>query len=232
MKLTSIVTMLVVWVVSACAELPVELKAKVLSPSTATQLSTAEGWAVAMDGVRIVTGAISVNITEFSEGAAHVYDAVTGERLITLPNPTPGNSDQFGNAVAVSGTRVVVGAMKDDTGAIDAGSAYVFDLSGPTPTVPIAILNNPVPTAQSYFGCSVAISGATVAVGNLQGGAGSGGIVYVYDLASSTPTKPVLVLNNPKPAVVDDFGRSVAISGSRVAVGAPAASLSGSSKVF
>ena len=35
--------------------------------------------------------------------------------------------------MAISGTRVVVGAHGDDTGASDAGSAYVYDLTSGTP---------------------------------------------------------------------------------------------------
>jgi hypothetical protein len=41
--------------------------------------------------------------------------------------------------------RVVVGAVYEDTGASAAGSAYVFDLSGATPTWPVATLRNPSP---------------------------------------------------------------------------------------
>ena len=56
--------------------------------------------------------------------------------VATLNNPGPAAGDQFGKSVAISGTRVVVGAYADDTGATDAGSAYVYDLSSGTPTVP------------------------------------------------------------------------------------------------
>ena len=67
--------------------------------------------------------------------------------MATLNNPGPAEGDQFGESVAISGTRVVVGAIRDDTGATDAGSAYVYDLSSGTPTVPVATLNNPGPAA-------------------------------------------------------------------------------------
>ena len=59
---------------------------------------------------------------------------------------------------------MVVGAYSDDTGARDAGSAYLDDLSGGTP-VPVATLNNPGPADSDYFGSSVAISGTRVVVG-------------------------------------------------------------------
>jgi FG-GAP repeat/Bacterial TSP3 repeat len=59
----------------------------------------------------------------------------------------------------------VVGADFDDTGASNAGSAYVYDLSSGTPTVPVAILNNPGPGVGENFGSSVAVDGTTVAIG-------------------------------------------------------------------
>ena len=60
---------------------------------------------------------------------------------------------------------MVVGAYQDDTGQNNSGSAYVYDLSSDTPTVPIVTLNNPDPAVGDWFGTSVAISGTRVAIG-------------------------------------------------------------------
>ena len=79
--------------------------------------------------------------------------------VLTLNNPSPFGEDQFGNAVGISGTRVVVGTYGDDAGAIDAGSAYVYDLTSATPDVPVTTLNNPTPVEGDLFGYAVAISG-------------------------------------------------------------------------
>ena len=38
-------------------------------------------------------------------------------------------SDKFGIAVSISGDRVAVGAHREDTGGINAGAAYLFELS-------------------------------------------------------------------------------------------------------
>src|SRR4029077_13775773 len=95
-------------------------------------------------------------------------------------------------------------------------------LGSATPTVPFATLNNPSPAANDNFGCAVAISGNFAVVGAFQDdtGASNAGSAYVYDLASATRTVPVAILNNPSPAVDDNFGRSVAVSGNRVVIGA------------
>ncbi len=183
------------------------------------------GYSVAISGTRVVVGAFGNDTAGSDEGIAYVYDMSSGTPTVpvtTLNNPTPAGGDQFGYSVAISGTRVVVGTYKDDTGGTDAGSVYVYDLSSGTPTVPLATLNNPSPAAIDYFGYSVAISGTQVAVGAYQDdtGATDAGSAYVYDLSSGTPTVPTVTLNNPGPAADDQFGWSVAISGTRVVVGA------------
>ena len=73
----------------------------------------------------------------------HLSSGTPTMPLATLNNPGPAVSDNFGSSVVISGTRVVVGAPGDDTGAIDAGSGYVYDLSSGTLAVPVATLNNP-----------------------------------------------------------------------------------------
>ena len=185
------------------------------------------GWSVAISGTRVVVGSHFDDIGATDAGSAYVYElssATPSVPVATLNNPGPAAGDFFGLAVAISGTRVVVGAYSDDTGASGAGSAYVYDLSGATPTVPVRTLNNPGPEAGDAFGFSVAISGTRVVVGvpNDYTGAVGAGIAYVYDLASATPTVPVRTLNNPDsgPAAGDRFGNSVAIFGTRVVVGA------------
>ena len=183
------------------------------------------GSSVAISGSRVVVGAPRDNTGKMEAGSSYVYDLNSGTPTVpiaTLRNPTPAVSDFFGTAVAISGTRVLVGANRDDTGAIDTGSAYVYDLTTGTPTVPVFTLNNPTPGVQDYFGSSVAISGTRVVVGAYQDatGAFSAGSAYVYDLGGGTPTVPVATLNNPSPAVQDFFGNAVAISGARVVVGA------------
>ena len=183
------------------------------------------GWSVAVSGTRVVVGAYQDDTGAGDAGSAYVYEMSSGTPTVpifTLTNPGPAAGDDFGDAIAISGTRVVVGARLDDTGATNAGSAYVYDLSSGTPTVPIFTLNNPSPAANDYFGWSVAISGTRVIVSALldDTGASGSGSAYVYDLIGSTPTVPVATLNNPSAAADHNFGRSVAISGTRVVVGA------------
>src|SRR5439155_5772831 len=159
-------------------------------------------------------------------GIAYVYDvagATPARPILTLTNPSPTPADAFGWSVAMSGTRLVVGARGDDAGDTDAGSAYVYDLAGATPATPLVTLTNPTPGFSDHFGYSVAISGTRIVVGAPEADAGvmDAGRAHVFDLASATPTLPVLTITNPFPGAFDYFGQSVAISGTRIVAGAP-----------
>src|SRR5205823_6239789 len=121
--------------------------------------------------------------------------------IATLNNPTPGNGCYFGYSVAVSGNTVVVGAHGDDTGAYDAGSAYVFNA---TTGALVATLINPTLATGDYFGSSVAVSSNIVVVGAPfdYTGVVDSGSAYVFNAATGAL---VATLNNPTPAVEDYF---------------------------
>jgi hypothetical protein len=189
------------------------------------------GFAVAISENRIVVGAHQDDTGAANAGIAYVYDLAGGTPIVpvlTLTNPSPAPGDFFGYSVSISGTRVVIGAPFDDAGAVNAGSAYVYDLSTATPAVPWVTLTNPGPAVADLFGSSVSISGTRLVVGvpSDDTGAVNAGSAYVYDLVASTPTAPVKTLNNPSPGFDDRFGYCVAISGTRVAVGCPRADFS------
>jgi hypothetical protein len=100
-------------------------------------------WSVTTDHKRIgriylgfgLVGLLAVTVLSGLLGIERASDSQvfdSGALLQLLANPTPKTGDGFGSAVAISGTRVIVGAPGDDTGATDSGSAYVYDLaSGP-----------------------------------------------------------------------------------------------------
>ena len=97
------------------------------------------GKSVSVSGNYVVVGAYLDDTGAASAGSAYVYDLSSGTPttpIHTLNDPAATSSDQFGYSVSVSGNYVVVGAYPDDTGATDAGSAYVYDPVGlPAPTV-------------------------------------------------------------------------------------------------
>jgi hypothetical protein len=183
------------------------------------------GTSVSISGNIVAVGSYrDATVTGYG-GACHIYDLAgpTPDVAVqTLKKQVPATGDLFGNAVSLSGTKVLVGASHDDTGDDEAGNSFLFDLSSGTPLVPVATFSNPVKGSADRFGASVAIHGDRVVIGapDSDAGASGAGRVRVHDLASAEPGLAVAAWDNPEPSAGDGFGGAVAISGDRVAIGA------------
>ena len=151
------------------AQVPDQLKYSLPAPPVGVAGGAQFGFSVAVDGAYAVVGARYDGTGAESAGAVKVFSSTNGVLLFRVPNPSPAIDDEFGYSVAISGNYMVAGAPNDSTGANQAGSAYVFDLSSATPTVPVVTLNNPQPGTKDYFGISVAISGTLVVGGGFSG---------------------------------------------------------------
>jgi hypothetical protein len=171
------------------------------------------GRSVSVSGDNVVIGAQSVvNLA----GQAYLYSASTGALLQTFNNPTPGDDDYFGNSVSVSGDNVVIGARADNTGATQAGQAYLY--SANTGAL-LQTFNNPAPGFFDHFGNSVSVSGDNVVIGAELDNTGtiSAGQAYLFRASTGALLQ---TFNNPTPVVGDFFGNSVSVSGDNVVIGA------------
>ena len=175
------------------------------------------GGAVDISGRLVAVGAGGDDTGASNSGKVYIFN--TGEAtpttpVITLENPNPANGAAFGNALAIQGTKLVVGAR-----GYGYGRAYVYDFAAPNPTTPILTLSNPSPATSDDFGMTVAISGNRIAIG--AGGASSSvqGTVFIYDLHGTTPSSPVLSLPNPDPANANNFGKAVSLVAGQLLVG-------------
>lgn len=181
------------------------------------------GQAVAIRGQKVLVGAPYNDTGATDAGRVYYYDLSVGTTPTIVTNPAPSSSDRFGEAMAISGNRLVIAARGNNTGASFAGSVYVYDLSSGAPTSPLAV-HNPTPASGEAFGHSVALDGATLVVGAMfaDGTGPYPGAAYVYDLAGATPTIPILTLPNPNPTSTGFYlyGTAVAVVGQKVAVGA------------
>ncbi len=114
-------------------------------------------------------------------------------------------------SVALSGTTAVVGVLGGN-----AGRAYVYSKMA-TGWTQVAELQGPDTVAGADFGLSVAISGATVVVGEGTYKSVSGR-AYVYSKMATGWTQ-VAELKGPDTVVGEGFGAPIAISGSTAVVG-------------
>jgi hypothetical protein len=183
------------------------------------------GEAIALSGSLLVVGAPYDDSAADNAGGAYVYNldsANPSVPLLTLPNPTPQTSEFFGWSVAISGHHIAVAEDWDDTGARDTGSVYLFDLTSPSPQIPVLTINNPDPAVFDIFGFKIVLDGSRLVVGCIRDdeGAVDAGSVYVYQLDSASPSVPVLKLHHPAPAVEEAFGYALVLSGDRLVVGA------------
>jgi hypothetical protein len=175
------------------------------------------GWSiVAMGTDRVLIGALYDNTGADYAGAAYLF-STNGTLLMTFTNPTPAANDFFGESVgAVGSDRVLIGASRDDTGATDAGAAYLFSTNGTL----LTMFTNPMPAASDWFGSSVAAVGADRVLIGADGndtGAHNAGAAYLF----STNGALLTMFTNPTPAADDYFGSSVtAVGTDRVLIGA------------
>jgi hypothetical protein len=155
----------------------------------------------------------------------YAWDGVSSWNLATLvddPDPAPSGSmlenlNCFGAATAVHGDTAFVSSP--DQGSF-AGAVYVFTESGGTWTQSSSISDGSLGTA--YFGYALAYDGERVAIGapaTVQAGNTYTGIVEVYVSKGGRWTLQ-RELTSPVPTEAACFGTSVALTGTRLAVGA------------
>lgn len=189
------------------------------------------GWAVAIEGRTMVVGAPQ-DFQSGGAGAAHVFVRSAGNWLeqATLASPVPQAGDGFGNAVALEGNLVAVGAPADDTSAgTNAGSVHVFardDAGTPTSLLDDTWSLDAVVTPNDarpfdLFGVSVDLDGDAMvvgawgvsALGNLAGSA------YVFRRSGGIWVQEAKLFASDA-AAGDRFGVSVAIDNNWLVVGA------------
>ncbi len=196
------------------------------------------GLVVAISGDTIVVGEQAAKIgNNLSQGAAYVFTrsgTVWTQQAKLIAGDGAAN-DHFGQAVAISGNSVIVGAPYHNlTTNGYQGSAYVFSRSGTTWTQQQRLTASDA-AANDALGWSVAIDGDSAIVGAV--GAASGkGAAYVFTRTGTVWTQQKKLLASDGD-LYDDFGASVAIGADTAIVGAdtdvvPGSTVPGSAYVF
>ncbi len=189
-------------------------------PNPGPQEFAEAGGSVAVAGVQVAVGEPFASPSGVTyAGEVYVLNTTSGAEY-TVVSPHLGYPFQFGSSVALGDGYLVVGAPAEtsiyNSSADYAGEVFVFNAANGEL---LTTLTSPNEQINGLFGASVAISGSTLVVG-APGEALAGvdsGLAYLY----SAPTWSVMTLTSPDPQLGGDFGRSVAVSGSDVVVGAP-----------
>ena len=200
-------------------------QAKLTAPDGVAEDGFGGSWtSVAVSGDTVVVGAQGIGVG----GAAYVFVRAGGawglQAKLTASEPASGDNigDAFGFSVAVSGNTAVVGAPLDDVGSkLDQGAAYVFTRDAALWTEEQQ-LSGSVSAAGDNFGFSVGVSTDTVVVSapneDVKGNANQGAGYVFARKGRAWPQQAHLTADDG--AKDDLFGRSAAVSGDTVILGA------------
>lgn len=199
------------------------------------------GASVAVGDDIIIIGSPLADGMAAKGGSVFVFERIDGAwKQTAMLSPAGADVDDlFGAAVAISGDTIVVGAPGEDSSsdtvrdesASSAGAAYVFVSDGDGGWTEQDYLKSPLAANNDFFGTSVAIDGDVIAVGTPgeDQGDNDAGAVYVFERVAAVwgaGKRVVAPARDPG----DDFGRSVALDGDRLLVGAPGEAGDGTSQ--
>ncbi|MGD9790843.1 MAG: GC-type dockerin domain-anchored protein [Phycisphaerales bacterium] len=207
-------------------------------PTTGLEAGDAHGSAMAWSGNWLVVGAPRDNSAVGADtGTVRLYENVAGvwtNRGAIVANDAAA-SDFFGQAVAISGSTLVVGAPGDDNArGVNAGAVYVFTLVGANWTQQAKLIpSNAIPN--DVFGSSVALGSLSLIppVSNLQIFGGSPGADITGAASGSVTvftrrvevggtfydeTRTLLTADGP---AGKNLGASMVYQSNRLLVGAP-----------
>ena len=193
-----------------------------LTPTDATE-GKEFGCAVALEGDRLVVGAMADGEGGYTAGAAYVFEraGAVWSQQAKLRSDAAQPGDLFGFAVALAGDTVVVGSPFDDDVGIDAGAVHVFVRTDSGWGLQAELFPSD-PATSDVLGWSVAIDGNKVLAGAplKSGTAEFAGAAYVFSRAGSVWTAEAKLV--PADAQANDyFGYALALRGSTAAIGAP-----------
>ncbi len=200
----------------------------VLNPAQ-VQAADEFGASVAIAENLIVVGAPQDDDLGADAGAAYIFAKNTSGAWNMVKKITAADGfagDNFGTTVAVSGTKVLVGASMNDEKGLNAGAAYVFDQNqgGANNWGQVVKITAPDGQAGDMFGASLDLDGDLAVIGaNLDDDKGiNAGSAYVFgkDQGGANAWGQVKKLTANDGAPFDNFGVSVGIGSDVVIIGA------------
>jgi hypothetical protein len=178
------------------------------------------GFSVAIDKGLIVIGAYGSDIYGHQSGLCYLYQrngSLWTESQIFASNLTDG--DNFGFAVDVDNNNIAIGSRFGDDNGYNSGTSYIYVWDGITWDENKLLASDG--ERNEYYGSSISIDGNKIISGSYNDdvfGLESGS-AYIYNFIDKIWNETKLVPNDG--AAEDQFGKSVAINGDTIVVGAP-----------
>lgn len=191
---------------------------ELLAPDT--QLGDRFGETVVLDGDQLWVGAPGWSPPGSDDAIGKLYRlSLDGLVLGGFVPPGGTHGANFGKAVAVDGTRVLVGAHGKNEPFQNAGEAWLFEDTGAGWTD--TELLSPLPVQHGHFGTAVALAGDLAFVGETGYGGLLHGAVHVYRFDGGAWVHDATLTGPGGGALGDAFGAALALQGDRLVVGAP-----------
>jgi hypothetical protein len=185
-----------------------------LSPSN-PETTSWFGDRVALDGDTAVISSL------YNQSYVFQKDPIQGwvqKSILSFDAPEDSES-AFQHLIAISGSRVLIGAFLEDFGgAANIGAAYLFDDDGTGNWTQIARLTASDGNAGDLFGYSVSIDGPLAMIGSPL--KENGGRAYLFEVGPQGDWREITNFSASDKANQDRFGNRVAIDGQTVLVGA------------
>ncbi len=86
------------------------------------------GWDLEMQGTNLLVGAAGDSIYANASGSAFLYNAANGQQLAKFAPSTGAANENFGQAVALNGGVVSIGAYKASPNGANSGEAYGYNI--------------------------------------------------------------------------------------------------------
>ena len=179
------------------------------------------GATVATNGSYTAAGAPYASVGAQNDGVVYLFSNATWQQqTILLPND-PDSLSQFGNALAINGNTLFVGAPMHDSFGANAGAVYVFTFDGVS-WVQRQKLIGADTASGDRFGSALALNDGWLAVSApLHSSPGSpGGAVYLFEFDGVSWVQRYKV-GAPDTIAGDRFGSAIALDNGWLAVGVP-----------
>ncbi|MBK7645128.1 MAG: FG-GAP repeat protein [Planctomycetes bacterium] len=183
------------------------------------------GFSVRIEGNRMAIGApAALAQGNLNSGAIYVFELSGGSWSQTAKLAANDAAINFflGYSIALSGNRIIGGAVGEWHAGINTGAAYIFELASGTWTqVAKVVANDGV--SGDHFGWSVGLNGDVAvagAVGAFNGSINYVGAAYVYERQGAQWVQ-TQKLTPPNPSRTQAFGMTSAVTVDGILVGAP-----------